>query len=218
MRSPLQSDASRKNGALSRGPATPQGKAIAARNSTRHGLHSKSVLIAGEDPALYQSLLEDLIARYQPADTQELIYVEQMAAALWRQQRTERIEVALLNRLLCAGQDDPESARLAAFNMDLETLHRHQERLNRAHHRAANALLRLRKNHPNEPGAQDEALPENVSNEPDPPEEERAKRGTDESAPQAPPAPEWADPSVPPFALSEEPQPPPHQQPLAPAA
>jgi hypothetical protein len=49
-----QSAASRSNGARSRGPATPEGKARAARNSVRHGLSGRTFfLLQDEDRADY---------------------------------------------------------------------------------------------------------------------------------------------------------------------
>ncbi len=148
MRTPAQIEASRRNGAQSRGPVTPQGKAVSSLNATRHGLLARSVLLGGEDPALFRSLLEDLVRRYRPADNVELGYVEQIAAASWRLRRAELLETAVLNRRIRVPIDDPMLARLAEHTRDLELLHRHQERLARAGQRAVNALLRLRKHCP----------------------------------------------------------------------
>ena len=48
--------AARANGAKSRGPITPEGKARSSRNATTHGLLSQYVVIPGEDPAGFQRL------------------------------------------------------------------------------------------------------------------------------------------------------------------
>jgi hypothetical protein len=51
-----QSAASRANGAKSKGPATPEGRARASRNSLRHGLSSEIVVLPHEDRAHFEQL------------------------------------------------------------------------------------------------------------------------------------------------------------------
>lgn len=117
-------------------------------SAVRHGLLAQSVLIGGEDPALFRASVDDLVRRYCPADNVELAYVEQIAASAWRLRRAERIEAAVLNRQLGIPVDDPILDRLASATPDLETHRRHQERLARAQQRAVNALFKLRKQCP----------------------------------------------------------------------
>jgi hypothetical protein len=62
---PAQSSASRANGAHSRGPVTPDGKARAARNGTAHGLTARTfALLPGEDPDEHRALLDAYLARH----------------------------------------------------------------------------------------------------------------------------------------------------------
>ena len=57
MTTPARIAASRPNGQLSRGPATPAGKAASALNSLRHGLYAAAVLPAlGESPGEFAAL------------------------------------------------------------------------------------------------------------------------------------------------------------------
>ncbi len=74
-----QSEASRRNGALSAGPVTLDGKARSAANATRHGLRAGPFrLFANEDPATFEALFQALLARHNPADAVERHWVEQL--------------------------------------------------------------------------------------------------------------------------------------------
>jgi hypothetical protein len=65
--SQTKSQIARANGAKSHGPVTAEGKAISSRNSLRHGLTSTAVVLPGESPEEFQSLLDGYIDQFQPA-------------------------------------------------------------------------------------------------------------------------------------------------------
>jgi hypothetical protein len=112
---PAQSAASRRNGALSRGPATPEGKARAARNSVRHGLSGRTFfLLADEDPDDYHNLATDYLAMLAPRDLFEHDAADALVQVLWREQRASRLEAeALDERFAAALLDDPAAAAAA---------------------------------------------------------------------------------------------------------
>jgi len=82
---------SRANGAKSRGPATAAGRARSSRNSIRHGLRAKTVVLPTESardyPRDYQCLLESYIDHFQPATGVENDLLLALAAARWRLHR-----------------------------------------------------------------------------------------------------------------------------------
>src|SRR3954453_6475321 len=94
--SPAQSAASRANGALSRGPATPDGKARSAANATRNGLRGASRAIAPEHAPELAALRDALTARLAPADAVERHWVGEISFALWQQQRLQAVTAAVL--------------------------------------------------------------------------------------------------------------------------
>ena len=94
MRSEKQIAASRANGARSRGPKTPEGKARAARNSLRHGLLARAVVLEDESRAKFDTLVCQLNEALQPQSAIEHLFIGKMAAAHWRQLRIWELERA----------------------------------------------------------------------------------------------------------------------------
>ena len=88
---------SRANGAKSRGPATPEGKRISARNAVRHGLLAETVLLSNESREKFEALLQAYKEKFQPRDEVEADLVEEMVVAKWRQQRLWAIEAATVD-------------------------------------------------------------------------------------------------------------------------
>jgi hypothetical protein len=141
--------AARANGARSRGPKTPQGKARSSRNATRHGLTSKSALIHDEPPETLQSLLDSYVQRFQPRDPVERGLVEVLVASRLRLRRIWAMETSTLEARdkTCGAREDSLAAAFAdpAVLAKLAVLNRYE-----AHHflverRALHELVALRK-------------------------------------------------------------------------
>ena len=62
-------------------PNTPEGKRIAARNATTHGLFARDVVLPhlGEDPADYEGFLAELAAQLNPKNLLEQHFTEKIA-------------------------------------------------------------------------------------------------------------------------------------------
>ena len=95
------------------GPRTPKGKAASSRNSLRHGLTAKNVLLPGEDPAEFDQLLADLTADRKPSGELELQLVAEIAGCMWRLSRARGFEAAHFNTRRQSFQGD------AAKQLDL---------------------------------------------------------------------------------------------------
>jgi hypothetical protein len=206
---PAQAEASRRNGALSRGPATPDGKARSAGNATRHGLRGAFRLLAGEDGGEFQALADSLAARHAPADAAERHWVEELAFAAWRQHRLRALEAAALTVPGDHGTDEPDGAGPPPPSLD--TLARYRARLERDWRRALAELRALRANRPRLPEEWAEAGAAQLRWLADRLDEEAARAaspGTTEPEP-APPAAEPAPAAAPAAApVRAEPAPP----------
>jgi hypothetical protein len=163
-----QSDTSRLNGALSSGPASPEGKARSAANGMRHGLRAGPFqLLPGEDPAALQALFQDLLARYRPVDEAERHWVEELAFAYWRQRRADNREAVILD-------GDSDEALLPKL-LSLGTLLRYRARIERDLRQAQTQLELLQQTRPRAT-----AIPPRPASLPDRPS---ATAGTHEPAP-----------------------------------
>ncbi len=104
MSSTVKSQTARANGAKSRGPVTPEGRARSSRNSVRHGLAAPpaalppaSIVLATESRQDFQLLLDSYVAQFAPAPGVETELVEAMVATRWRLRRLQTIETTLLD-------------------------------------------------------------------------------------------------------------------------
>lgn len=88
--------ANRANALQSTGPRTTDGKAIASRNATRHGLLSAKLFLEDEDPEVFHALCADLTRSLNPVGALEFTLVERIAVTVWRQRRLIQSETAAL--------------------------------------------------------------------------------------------------------------------------
>lgn len=96
--------ANRQNAAKSTGPSTEAGKALAARNSLKHGLLAKEIVITAgegaENQDEFDALLADLKDQFEPQGALEEMLVEKIVASYWRLRRAHRFEVGLIRARL----------------------------------------------------------------------------------------------------------------------
>ncbi len=102
-----QTNANRKNAQSSTGPRTPQGKAIASKNATTHGLCASQIVITGEDPEQFNLHRNALLAEYAPQGPTESILVHRIATLSWRLERADRLQAATINTLVTEQYADP---------------------------------------------------------------------------------------------------------------
>jgi hypothetical protein len=91
-----RAEASRKNGAKSRGPKSPDGKARSAQNALKHGLRAqKYVVLPEEDAAEFAELEAALTLELAPVGALQAVLARRVAVAAWRLARADRIEAEL---------------------------------------------------------------------------------------------------------------------------
>jgi len=67
-------------------------------NAMRHGILSRSTVLAHEDADEYRALLSALVAEHQPAGATEAHLVEELAGIIWRKRRVLQAEGANINQ------------------------------------------------------------------------------------------------------------------------
>jgi hypothetical protein len=78
-----RAEASRRNGAKSRGPKTPEGKARSAQNALKHGLRAaKHVVLPEEDVSEFAELEAALIEELAPVGTLQTVLARRVAVRL----------------------------------------------------------------------------------------------------------------------------------------
>jgi hypothetical protein len=90
-----QIEANRRNGRLSTGPITEDGKRRSRRNAVRHGLTAETVIDALEDADDYAAFETAVTSDYDAHTAVERELVLRLASLLWRLRRATAIESGL---------------------------------------------------------------------------------------------------------------------------
>lgn len=156
-RSAAQRQASRRNGAKSKGPTSAEGKRKSSRNSRVHGFSSDDCATAANaDPTGWNAMHQAVLSAVVPTDSIEEEIARQMAHAQYNLHRLGAIEIGTLDleifRRLSDGEDQVPanltSHQLQALAFEtlagksnlLNLLDRYQARHFRHYHRALKAL------------------------------------------------------------------------------
>ncbi len=94
-----QLSANRRNALKSTGPKTVEGRSIVARNTTKHGLLARHVVIEGESQSEFSEFRQEMLAEFAPVGILEQNLADKVIASLWRLKRTDRIEVEILESI-----------------------------------------------------------------------------------------------------------------------
>lgn len=102
-----KTEASRQNGALSRGPKTPAGKIRSSRNRTDHGLSIVAPIVEGlETVKEWELHRAGLLEALAPVGALEELLAERVAALSWRLNRVLRYETSSLRNGLATISGD----------------------------------------------------------------------------------------------------------------
>jgi hypothetical protein len=102
--SPARAAASRRNGARSRGPKTPEGKARSAQNALKHGMRAQQcIVLPGERASAFDAFEAALLAELAPQGALQTVLAQRIVAASWRLARAERLEAELFCQNMLAG-------------------------------------------------------------------------------------------------------------------
>lgn len=83
-----------ETGRLRGGPRTSLGKQRASRNSLKHGIFARDLVIGEESVEEYEQLLQSLMESLQPVGQVEELLVEKLTVYTWRHRRLLRAEAA----------------------------------------------------------------------------------------------------------------------------
>ena len=147
MATPAQITANRANAQKSTGPRSAEGKSASRFNALKHGIDASSLVIPGEDPAEYESLVAEYVDEYRPQSASEFFHLDTMIRADWHKRRLETVEADLYRTIMTESPDNSLAAVLLAESPAAKLLLRIQRQIaafERTWHRANNEFRRAR--------------------------------------------------------------------------
>ncbi len=110
MRTLAQIEASRRNGAKSHGPVTPDGKSASSQNAVKHGLRARQLQLTPDEEDAYLEVYDSYMLHYQPEGPLEAHLVSKCAAADYLLTRAQTIQHTLVGLQAAASLDDFDQA------------------------------------------------------------------------------------------------------------
>ena len=119
-------ESARLNGPKSKGPITPEGKAISSQNAVKHGLCAHTinpallipnVLLHNEPEERFQNHFAAMLEKYEPADISESSDVVTYCSYHWRWLRAMELETAAVSGKLAELKAEPNMSE--AFRTQL---------------------------------------------------------------------------------------------------
>ncbi len=147
MATPAQINANRANAQKSTGPRSVEGKSASRFNALKHGMDAASIVIPGEDPEVYRSLVAQYLIEYGPESASESFHVDTMIRADWQKRRLEAVEADLFRTIMTESPDNSLAAVLLAETPAAKLLLRIQRQIaafERTWHRANTEFRRAR--------------------------------------------------------------------------
>ena len=145
--------ANRRNRKLAHGPATAEGRERIRAAQLRHGFYAQAEVVAlralGEDPAQFQDLLGRLWEKWNPTDALQEKLVARLARAVWRLDRSDRMQEGYALRQakdVSLGREDRLHAQMMRLKMTSASLQSLAQSVAREHYVTTPADLELMKN------------------------------------------------------------------------
>jgi hypothetical protein len=142
-------DRNRQNAKKSTGPRTPTGKARSSQNAIKTGLYSATALLPTEDPEEYRAHSESYAASLRPRDPVQTDLVKTLSDNVWCLRRIRGLVAVHTARLSVLVNDDgsrriPYQVVVSESRM-LESISRHEHRLQNAVAKTLKLLKELQK-------------------------------------------------------------------------
>jgi hypothetical protein len=138
--------ANRANAKKSRGPVTAEGKEKSAQNARWHGLCGRFKVLPCEDQAAFDDLFDSFVRDEKPVGSAELQLVRKMAEYTWLSQRATYLQDFCFRvELQTAAQAKTHQHDVQINFPRLDLVMRYQAHCDRSYSRAANELIRRRK-------------------------------------------------------------------------
>jgi hypothetical protein len=192
MASPAQINANRANAQKSTGPRSVEGKSVSRFNALKHGIDAASIVIPGEDPADYQTLVAHYLHEYRPQSASESFHVDTMLRADWHKRRLQLVEADLYHTLLAETPGNSLAAALLSDSPAAKLLARVQRQIaafERTWHRANDEFRRAHTDSdPSPEGSMDKYL-DFLCEVPSPADLASFRQSAKEDLPEAPAAP-----------------------------